>query len=58
MFGISARRNTHYRETMRELQPRATEISALRLAGYYRGLSLLLPFAPAARGIRSRPRDW
>jgi len=51
MFGLRAkRRDTHYREAMRQLQPFANEANALWLSGRYRGIQALVP------GMSAQPR--
>ena len=56
MFGLRAkRRDTHYREAMRQLQPFANEANALWLSGHYRGIQALIPgmsFQPRIRQTR------
>ena len=57
MFAFIARRQkTHYRETMRQLQPFANETSSLWLSGHYRGVNLLVPDFSAARSSRRDDR--
>ena len=60
MFGFSARRrNKHYRQSMRELQPIATELHPLRLANHYRSWDILAPFMISGLPRRERPqRDY
>jgi hypothetical protein len=58
MFGTKTRRrNTHYREAMRQLQPFATETSALWLSGYYRGVQALVPGMGLRPAPVRQPRD-
>ena len=60
MFGLIAKRHdSHYRQAMRELQPFATETNSLWLSGYYRGVNVLVPFAPKpAYAQQQRRRDY
>jgi hypothetical protein len=56
MFGLKAkRRDTQYRQAMRQLQPFATETTSLWLSGYYRGLDFVVP-GLASAPQRPRPR--
>ena len=59
MFGLRAkRRDSYYREAMRQLQPFATETNALWLTRYYRGIQALVP-GMTATPTRARPsRDY
>jgi|KBSMisStandDraft_5_1062788.scaffolds.fasta_scaffold600088_2 hypothetical protein len=58
MFGLRAkRRNSHYREAMRQLQPFATETNALWLSGYYRGIQALVPGMSATPSRARSTRD-
>ena len=60
MFGFSARRrNTHYRHSMRELQPVATEQHPLRLTHHSRSWDILAPIMITGLPRRERPqRDY
>jgi hypothetical protein len=49
-------RQRKYRMAMKGLQPRATEASALRLAGRFRGFDLIVPMMFAGQGSRSNTR--
>ena len=58
MFGLRAkRRDSHYREAMRQLQPFATETNALWLSGYYRGIQALVPGMSPTQTRARPPRD-
>jgi hypothetical protein len=57
MFGLKTkRRDTYYREAMRQLQPFANETNALWLSGHYRGIQALVPGMSSQTRIRP-PHD-
>jgi hypothetical protein len=52
-------RQRKYRTAMKGLQPHATEASALRMAGWLRGLDMIVPGMLAGRPSRANVRrDW